>query len=159
PPAQKKAGVAADADQFDLHLLALGQVKGVGVAVLRGLIDTFEGDLARVWQEDVPTVADVLARRKVPRPQGLATQIIRGKSELLEKGQSEREALARKQVRVLGMHQPSFPERLAEAPGAPYWLFVQGRPEALAQVPLIAIVGTRDATMVGRKTAARLAYL
>jgi predicted Rossmann fold nucleotide-binding protein DprA/Smf involved in DNA uptake len=114
-----------------VHLLAVGRVKGIGVQALRGLIDTFDGDLARVWREDTPTVGDVLARARVKEPRNVATEIANRRDELLAQAERERGALAAEQVRVLGMHQPAFPRRLAELPDGSYWLFVQGDPAAL----------------------------
>lgn len=155
---QPLRGPAADAEDFDLHLLALGRVKGVGVHALRVLIDHAGGDLARIWHEDTPTLGDVLAKARVREARKVATAIGYGKDELLADGRRERDALAAEQVRLIGMHDSAFPRPLAELPDAPYWLFVQGNPAALSSVAHIAIVGTRDATPLGVKTAERLAH-
>jgi hypothetical protein len=63
--ATRLRGPAVDAVDFDLHLLALGSVRGVGVHALRTLIDTCGGDLSQVWHEDTATLGDWLARGRV----------------------------------------------------------------------------------------------
>lgn len=57
---------------------------------------------------------------------------------------------------VLAHGDPAFPDRLAEDPVPPPLLFARGDLGAL-RGPAVAIVGTRNATRVGRETAASLA--
>jgi DNA protecting protein DprA len=151
-------GPALGVADFDLQLLALGLVRGLGVHALRALIDAFGGDLERVWAEDTATVGDLLARARVKEARRVASDIANKRSELLADAGREREALEAENVRIIGMHDPAFPRQLAQFDDGPYWLFVQGAPAALTATAHIAIVGTRDATPAGMKTAERLAY-
>jgi hypothetical protein len=85
---QQQRGPAADAADFDLHLLALGALRGIGVHALRALVDATGGDLSRVWQEDTPTVGDWLARARVKEARHVATDIAARRGDLL--GQARR---------------------------------------------------------------------
>ncbi len=63
-------------------------------------------------------------------------------------------------VAVVG--QPGYPDRLADAwpeLGAPLWLFVRSREGGLPDGPAVAVVGTRQPTLDGVRTARELAGL
>src|SRR5437899_10571620 len=49
----KVPGPAMDGRDFDVNLLALASVNGIGHKTLRRLVDHF-GDLDRIWHEDRP---------------------------------------------------------------------------------------------------------
>lgn len=151
-------GPELGARDFDVNLLALGAVKGIGHRTLRRLVDYF-GDLNRIWDEDTPIVRDLLAEGQVRDPERLAGLITSRSGELRDQGARQRDALARKGTRVFSMHDAEFPKRLRTIPDSPYWILVQGDSSILHAPPLVAIVGTREASLVGRKTAERLAWL
>ncbi|WP_192748130.1 DNA-processing protein DprA [Actinopolymorpha pittospori] len=48
-------------------------------------------------------------------------------------------------------HRKKIPSPLADSPGRPWWLFVEGNPEALYQSPRVAVVGTRQPSPSGVK--------
>jgi DNA processing protein len=139
-------------------LLALGRVKGVGVQALRALLEAYP-ELRHVWDDDLQGIRDVLARARVTRSESIAKAIKSQRRRLLDEGERERKALERREVRVISDRSPSFPKRLLEIPDRPFWLFVQGDASVLNGPPLVAIVGTRDATPAGRAVAKRLAAL
>jgi DNA processing protein len=58
-------------------------------------------------------------------------------------------------IHVLLAGQPSYPARLADDPKAPAVLFCLGDPSALADVPTVALVGTRAPTRYGIGVAAQ----
>jgi DNA protecting protein DprA len=140
---------------FARYLLALGRVKGIGIRTLRLLMDHY-GDLAHVWDDDVPAIRDLLARAKVADSRSVATLIKSSRHRLLEDGQREAEALGRRGIQVLSRQDLWFPQQLADLPDAPYWLFVEGDPFVLTGRPFIAVIGTRDASRAGRMAAARV---
>lgn len=53
---------------------------------------------------------------------------------------------------LIGLDHPAYPARLAELPDAPPWLYVKGQPEVLNR-PLLAIVGSRNASAQGLRDA------
>src|SRR5438034_8314835 len=71
----QQRGPVANATDFDLHLLAFGSVRGIGVHALRALIDAAGGDLARVWDESTATIGDWLARARVKEARCVASDI------------------------------------------------------------------------------------
>lgn len=105
-------------------LVALSQVEGVGPATL--LRHLRSGPLA-AWK------ALAAQQRQIDPGQEL-----------------ERHLAAGRHVLVYG--QPGYPERLLEDPAPPALLFAQGRLDAL-DGPAVAVVGTRNATRLGRDLA------
>lgn len=59
-------------------------------------------------------------------------------------------------ARPIAIGSPAYPDRLAEIPDAPPILWTMGDPEHLSR-PTIAIVGARNASSLGTRTARRLA--
>src|SRR4051812_17183447 len=57
-------GPVMESHDFDVNLLALASINGIGHKTLRKLVDHF-GDLERIWQEDTPIVRDLLAEAHV----------------------------------------------------------------------------------------------
>jgi DNA processing protein len=72
-------------------------------------------------------------------------------------------ALARTGAALLLVGQPGYPARLANAwpeLGAPLWIFVRRLREVrLPDAPSVAVIGTRDPTLDGTRTATRLGRL
>ncbi len=66
------------------------------------------------------------------------------------------ETLESLQCQYIGFNDPRFPALLNEIPNPPLGLFVKGRSELL-QNPQLAIVGSRNASPSGRRTAASFA--
>jgi DNA protecting protein DprA len=160
PPATDplpQRGPARDSQDFDLHLLALGRVRGIGVKTLRALIDHY-GDLRSVWEETPSALHAVLHQAKVRDSAAVAAQILDERERWLTAARRELQRLRADGVRLMGMHEPDFPRRLATVPDSPYWLFVAGDVAAL-HAPLIGIVGTRTPSTVGVLAAERLAAI
>lgn len=143
---------------FDLHLLALAQVRGVGLHALRALILHY-GNLEAVWDDDPAEITDVLVAARVRGGAHVADAIKIEGRHLLARGERERERLARNGRRVIGVHDLAFPRRLRGLPDQPLWLFVEGNVAALNAPPLVAVVGTRDASKQGIDTTRHLAWL
>lgn len=60
--------------------------------------------------------------------------------------------------RVLSLGDPQYPNRLAQVPGAPRFLFMRGN-VSLLNLPSLSVVGTRNPTEGGRLRARKLGYL
>ncbi len=80
------------------------------------------------------------------RPGDVDTTVIEGDLETLESLQCQ----------YIGFNDPRFPALLNEIPNPPLGLFVKGRSELL-QSPQLAIVGSRNASPSGERTAASFA--
>lgn len=132
---------------FELLLLGLSLVKGLGRKGLRALYSNFEGDLERVFTEPPETVTKVLSGARVPNAEDIAANIRSEGEQLLTRGIERLEILNRKKIHVL--HGSALPKRLEDVSDSPYWLFVEGNPEVLQAQPAIALVGTREATQKG----------
>lgn len=65
--------------------------------------------------------------------------------------------LERTDITVIGAHETAYPERLREIPDAPAVLFVRGN-VTLLNAPQIAIVGSRNPTANGQRTARDFAW-
>jgi DNA protecting protein DprA len=144
--------------RFDVHLLALAHVHGVGMHALRALIRGY-GNLARVWRDDPARIAEILSHARVPGSAQIATAIAIDGRQLIAKGERERDRLGRRGYVLIGSHDPAFPQRLRDMSDPPLWLFIEGNPAALSAPPLVAIVGTRKASKQGIETTRHLARL
>ncbi len=70
--------------------------------------------------------------------------------------EDEMAALAAIDARLVAIGEPDYPAWLAAADGAPPLIALRGNPACLA-APMVAVVGSRNASVVGRKFAARMA--
>lgn len=156
--ATPRADARITTPEFDRHFLALAQIRGAGIQALRTLI-RYYGNLERVWEDDPRRITEVLSTAHVRGAGHIADAIKIEGRQLLLHGQRERERLARHGYRVIGADDPVFPPRLRERPDQPLWLFLEGDPTALSAPPLVAIVGTREASEQGMDTARHLTWL
>lgn len=148
----------ADMDvELAMNLLALGRVKGVGIHVLRALIDQY-GDLSNVWHSDHATFISTLVKVKAKDSQAIFDTIMTQGKRLILAAEKQLHGLVNNGVRVISAKSPDYPARLRDAPDHPYWLFVEGNVAAL-HAPLIGIVGTREPSQIGTQTAAELASI
>lgn len=143
---------------FDLHALALASVRGVGVQVLRGLIDHY-GDLRLIWDDDTPSIRDALALAKARESASIATHIASHRNQLLDSAAELRAKFLAAGIRLLSSDDIDFPDRLRDIPDGPRWLFVEGNATLLNGPPLLGIVGTRDPSRIGKTATKRLTSL
>jgi DNA protecting protein DprA len=87
------------------------------------------------------------------------SQLRSRRDELFSAGLRARDELALRRIRLIGAHEPAFPESLRGVPDGPLWLFVEGEPKVLHDPSLVAIVGTRQPSPGGVAAARRLAGL
>ncbi|MET8021437.1 DNA-processing protein DprA [Streptomyces decoyicus] len=132
---------------FPVAFLALGAARGLGSKGLHALVREHQEQLGRVWEAPPGRLAAELAHAKVPAARKVADEISTYRSELLKTARAKADELTRRNIHLIG---PSaLPARLAELPGGPLWLFVEGDPRALYEGPHVAVVGTRDITPDG----------
>jgi DNA protecting protein DprA len=132
---------------FVVAFLALGAARGLGNKGLRALVHEHREQLGRVWQAPTGRLAAELAHAKVPSARKVADEISSSRSELLKTARAKADDLARRDIHLIG---PSaLPARLAELPGGPLWLFVEGDVRALYEGPHVTVVGTRNITPDG----------
>lgn len=142
-------------------LVALSSLAGLGPATVLGCLASCGG--AAAW--------DALRAGR-----GAAIAPLSRAAERLERGERgergamdrlRRDALALDAAAFLAAHEadgqrvvaygdPGYPGRLLEDPAPPAVLFLRGSSEVL-DAPTVAIIGTRNATQLGRQMAARLA--
>ncbi|HML13720.1 MAG TPA: DNA-processing protein DprA [Xanthobacteraceae bacterium] len=138
---QEKGGRAALSDEERIDWLRLIRSENVGPRGFKSLL-RFCGS-ARAALAQLPE----LARRG-----GAATVRICSRAE------AERELAAARAlgVRLIGLAEAAYPARLAEIDDAPPLISVRGNLAALAR-PMVAMVGSRNASAAGSKIAAQLA--
>lgn len=66
------------------------------------------------------------------------------------------EVCSEKHINILTMQDASYPERLRQIPDPPTVLYVRGKLPYLDELPTVAVVGTRKASVYGIKMATRL---
>lgn len=146
-------GVGPDAAEERAALVALAALPGIGPATLlrcrvSGAESAWSAAVAG-HPEKHPALGPSLVRMGASAARALvAAARSSDPQELLAQHQSAGR-------RVLLQGTTEFPERLAEDPAAPAVLFAQGD-LTLVDRPVVAIVGTRNATRLGREIAAEL---
>ena len=129
-------------DEQRLDWLRLIRSDNVGPRTFRDLVNHFGG--ARAALEALPTLA---RRGGASHPARICSQ---------EEAERELKAARAHGIAFVALGEPDYPARLTMIDDAPPLLAVQGKREALA-LPLVAIVGSRNASAVGMKFAERLA--
>jgi DNA processing protein len=127
-------------DEERLAWLRLIRSENVGPRTFRALVARFGGAAAAL--EALPAIA-----RRAGRAIKVATRA---------EAEREMEQAARRGVRFLGATEPGYPRALRAIDSAPPLLAVRGEPAALAR-PMVAIVGSRNASAAGLTFTERLA--
>jgi len=129
-------------DAQRLDWLRLIRSENVGPRTFRSLINHYGG--ARAALAALPELARRGGARQSPR--------------ICSPQDAERELVAARElgVRHVALTEPDYPARLREIDDAPPLLALRGEPDALAR-PMLAIVGSRNASAAGQKFAERLA--
>lgn len=129
-------------DEQRLHWLRLIRSEQVGPSTFRDLINHFG-----TAEQAINALPD-LAKR------GGAAKRIRIAN--LKDIEAELEQAARLGIKLIAMGEPDYPSWLRAIDDAPPMVLVKGRLSALEK-PMIAIVGARNCSIIGRKMAVKLA--
>ncbi len=148
---EERATVDERTVTFEVALLGLSTVRGLGRKALRALIDALQGNLQRVWQTTPGYVQKTLTNAKIPGAEKIAREIADAAPTLVEEGEKKVGELSEKGIHIVsGLR---LPVQLREIQDAPRWLFVQGNLDVLQHRPAVAVVGTRKPTLQGRRAA------
>ena len=148
--ADRGDGVAADeftagvrlSDEQRLDWLRLIRSDNVGPRTFRNLLNHFGG--ARAALDALP---DMARRGGAPKPARLCTR---------DDAERELAAARRRGVTLVALGEPDYPVRLRMIDDAPPLIAVRGKLAALAE-PMVAVVGSRNASAAGAKFADRIA--
>jgi len=153
------AASVARSNSLLASMLALLSIKGFGIRTLATLYDL--GMIETVWQLDKEAVESIWLQISKNSPQGaskdFARSIVDSRNQLLERGEKEAFQLVQRGVSLIPSSSPVYPKAMLRLPEPPRWLFVQGNIEVLDLSSIIAIVGTRQPSIEGRKLARRCA--
>jgi DNA protecting protein DprA len=140
---------------FDVTLLALSSIEGLGRKSLVALVEVFGDNLGRVWEESRAKVQATLTDARIPAAEEISRRLATDTSELIASGRGRVRDLATKRIYVIGPSE--LPPALQAIPDPPSWLFVQGNVQLLYEGPFVAVVGTRKPTDQGREATTILA--
>lgn len=129
-----------------IHLIALTQVEGVGLARARALINAM-GSATNVFAHHAEA-ADILPGLKTLFTNDLT------KDELIARAEKEYEFIKQNNIRGITIHDEDYPSRLRECDDAPLVLFYKGTANMNA-FKVINMVGTRHATDYGKELCMR----
>jgi DNA processing protein len=129
-------------DEQKLDWLRLIRSDNVGPRTFRALVNHFGG--ARAALEALP---DLARRGGANRPARVCS---------IAEAESEWIAMRKRGVALIALGEPDYPPRLRSIDDAPPLLSVRGKAETLL-LPMIAMVGSRNASAAGAKFAAQLA--
>lgn len=148
---QAELGVEAGIP-FDVSLLALGSLRGLGSGGLKKLVAVLGDNLGKLLATPADHLAALLEQHKVAGATKLAGAIAGHVEELIGRGEQTRRELEGRGVRVIPPS--SLPDQLKSLPSdPPQWLFVQGNEALLRHRPAVAVVGTRQPTREGLRAA------
>lgn len=125
-----------------LYSMALTRMTGFNFAIARQLYITLGGG-TKVY-EHRNDIGDVL-----PDCTPRLCEAMRHWDEALKRAEAEAAFVQSKNIRVLTMNDPDYPQRLTECPDAPLLLYYKGSAD-LNQQRVINIVGTRHCTTYGQ---------
>lgn len=140
---------------FEISLLALSAIDGLGRKGIGGLFRAFKGNLSKVWGAPSSQILAALSAAKTPGAEAIVDTIVKGRDRYIDQGFAAFEDLGSRNIHVL--HLKDLPKPLRSIPDHPLWLFVQGEPKALHQRPAVAVVGTRQPTSKGLDAAEQIA--
>jgi DNA processing protein len=124
------------------YWLALDAVPGLGPETANRLLDAFP-DLSRLFATPEAQLRPLVGEK-------MASAIVGALDPATQ--QVALRWLEAPDAHLLTRFDPMYPARLRDLPGAPPWLYVKGNPAVLDR-PLLAIVGSRNATPQGRRDA------
>jgi DNA protecting protein DprA len=134
---------------FDFTLLALSSINGLGRKGLIGLVDAFKGDLGKIWKAPAQKIHKALLDSKVPATDDILDVVLSNRDKLFEKAGTQLYSLLNQNVHIIPFK--DLPRPLRTIPDPPRWLFVQGDPRVLYHKPAVAVVGTRNPSVGGRR--------
>jgi DNA processing protein len=126
--------------------LALEAIPGLGADGVRRLLGEF-GSVEAIFNAPAVVLRDLIGDK-------IADQIARGAERDLPEAVVA--WLDSPDAHFITCTDPAYPPLLNDLPGAPPWLYVKGQAEILHR-PMLAIVGSRNATPQGRRDAAAFA--
>ena len=134
--------------EFDVALMALGTVRGLGHKGLQVLVHHFGENLGAIFSMRDEDIKCHLSEHKISNSTKIALTLAHSSGDLLHDGREGLKQLETRGIRILS---PSrLPERLRSlGTEAPKWLFVQGDEHLLDAHPTVAVVGTRKPTNLG----------
>lgn len=138
--------------RFEMALVALGCVKGLGQKGLQSLVTRFGDELGTALTQSEAELGITLKDCGISGSDKFAAEIAKDPSALLSRAEEELKYLEDRNIRVVP---PSrLPARLRSINGeAPKWLFVEGNPDVLSTRPVVAVVGTRNPSEQGCEAA------
>ncbi len=90
----------------------------------------------------------------------VALEVLSAKKEVFSRSNAQKELDKAKNqnIKIIIKKDPCYPKSLLSLPDAPPILYAKGNASLLNHYPSIAIVGSRNASILGRKTAAKIAF-
>ena len=139
----------------EIYWLWLSSIRGMGAVKLSRLLREWP-DAEAIYYESEERILEFMKKQERFREEDFL-ELCAAKRQM-ERCRREWDSLNREGVRIISVDQPDYPERLTTIPGAPPLLFVKGdwRLGQDRNTPVLAVVGTRRASLYGREAAAAL---
>jgi len=139
-----------------ISLLALSNLRGVGFATVRTLLDAFGGNLAAVWKAPYDNLQQYLRLANIPQHEFIAHQIHEHSPKLFDQAREKAALLqTERHISIIFKNTPAYPQALNALKDPPAWLFVEGHTGILHDPAICAVIGTRTPTQSGVEAAKR----
>ena len=125
----------------------LTSLRNMRASALRMVLEHFGGPMEAYFADgdEYDSIPQLLPRERA---------VLKQKN--LEETQRILDTCARKNIRILTRQDADYPQRLMQIADAPPVLYVRGRLPYVDEIPVIGLVGTRNASVYGIRMATRL---
>jgi DNA protecting protein DprA len=141
----------AEKDDLLVSMMSLKSIKGIGFKTLCILFDSHFLQHFSRWDTQEIIKQWILLSDQLHI--NIDETVFADKQQLLEQGKQKIDELRNQHIDFIPKGHKSYPDQLLRLANPPRWLFVVGNKNVLQSGSVVAIVGTRSASMQGKKLA------
>lgn len=141
----------SERDEILTTLLAISSINGIGFKTLREMKS--KGFLRNFWKMSKSEIEQGWDLLEVKPRKNFSRELFEKRAELEKYGDSSAKKLTTKGVTFVPLGHIDYPASLLKLDNPPQWVFAKGNTEILLSKSIIGVVGTRDLTKTGERTA------
>ncbi|MPY68238.1 hypothetical protein F8S09_16400 [Deinococcus sp. SDU3-2] len=141
----------AEYPSFEVALLALGSVRGLGVKSIGKIVDAYGDKLGLIFHDKYENIIERIPSMDLKLHELLTYEIRKDPERIVNLAQKELDNLLKDNIHIIPFSR--IPKQMAGYSDSPRWLFVQGDVGTVYSGCLIGAVGTRQPSEEGRRRA------